>query len=179
VSGGYVCDAVPGQPSAEVCNNNVDDDCDGQVDELSCACPAGKKLCNGQCIPQASCCSSADCSAGHDCVSGACVANRTGEPSGPAICWGGSPVSDAIPPSVSYNVNTGALTVVYWGLYYKNFQPQGWQDLAVTRTYKYTAKADAGGAYWGSPWTLVNSTGAGLGFEPLCDKIFIVQGYFP
>ncbi len=63
---GVACDAEPGAPGAEVCNNQ-DDDCDGQVDEglvIACylgpegtegvgACAAGRSLCS---FGQASAC---------------------------------------------------------------------------------------------------------------------------
>ena len=35
-----VCDAVAGAPSIETCDNGVDEDCDGEVDELGCEAPA-------------------------------------------------------------------------------------------------------------------------------------------
>ncbi len=47
---GVVCDAVEGQPAqAELCGNDADDDCDGQVDEgfddLGAQCEAGQGIC--------------------------------------------------------------------------------------------------------------------------------------
>jgi len=46
---GVICNAVPGNPVIESCNN-VDDDCDGVVDENNGNCGTGKICSNGQCV---------------------------------------------------------------------------------------------------------------------------------
>jgi len=48
---GTVCDAQPGEPSAELCGTGVDEDCDGDLDEgfsLGEACAVGLGLCRRQ-----------------------------------------------------------------------------------------------------------------------------------
>ena len=51
-AGGARCDAVPGQPAAELCGDGVDNDCDGEVDDgfpqLGQVCSAGVGACVAQ-----------------------------------------------------------------------------------------------------------------------------------
>jgi hypothetical protein len=42
--GSATCDAVPGQPAPEECNR-IDDDCNGEIDDLAGACMVGLGVC--------------------------------------------------------------------------------------------------------------------------------------
>jgi hypothetical protein len=57
------CDVDCGAPVAEICNNGIDDDCDGFADGTDSDCPCDPK--------------GAACSTGMTCCSGACKRNGT------------------------------------------------------------------------------------------------------
>ena len=100
VSGGLVCDAIAASPGTEICNT-IDDDCDGQTDEVSatlcptigqtcslgsCACPAGQSVCGSSCQ-----------SVGGTCSTGTGACTRQGA----VLCSNGMAACDAVagPPS--------------------------------------------------------------------------------
>jgi hypothetical protein len=76
-----VCDAVPGAPAAEICDDGVDDDCNGEADD-GCAAPlctvdadcgVGEICTNGACErPMVGCLEDADCAPGELCLVGEC-----------------------------------------------------------------------------------------------------------
>jgi Cys-rich repeat protein len=76
-----VCDAAPGAPMAEICDDGIDDDCNGAADD-GCApplcmvdadCAAGEVCTNGVCErPMVGCLEDADCAPGELCLVGEC-----------------------------------------------------------------------------------------------------------
>ncbi len=96
VMGSLSCLAVEGTPSAETCNN-IDDDCDGETDEVSaglcpaagqtcsggaCACPSGQTVCGASCE-----------TLGGSCTNGVGACTRTGA----IACVSGGAACDAVP----------------------------------------------------------------------------------
>ncbi len=135
MAGAYVCNAAPGQPSAEVCGNSVDEDCSGMIDNgCPCAdptagqpcvvpgqvgaCAAGVKQCNGSCAPLAppsqETCNGVDdnCNGAVDegVTGGACSAG-TGAcfVAGSLVCSGGTFVCNAVPGPSQVEVNCNGI----------------------------------------------------------------------
>ncbi len=122
VGGGFVCDATPGQPSAEQCGNALDEDCNGVLDNgcqgcvpnagAACvdgsklgACQAGQITCNGSCVsvvqPAAEVCNGIDddCDGSIDegLSGGSCSAGMGAcWASGQQVCVNGAFVCDAV-----------------------------------------------------------------------------------
>ena len=96
MSGLLGCNVSPGAPGTEICNN-LDDDCDGQTDEVSptlcavtgqacangtCACPAGQSVCGTSCQ-----------AVGGACTAGTGACTRQGS----VLCTNGTAACNAVP----------------------------------------------------------------------------------
>lgn len=77
-------------PSEEICNDGLDNDCDGDSDEAACVCSGGLTNCNGDCVDlttdSAHCGTcNAQCDTGVACSQGSCAVSCVPDCSG-AFC---------------------------------------------------------------------------------------------
>ncbi|MDP1826381.1 MAG: putative metal-binding motif-containing protein [Archangium sp.] len=95
VSSSLVCDVTAGTPGAEICNA-IDDDCDGQTDEVSATlCAVTGQLCTGgtcACPTAQSVCGSSCQSVGGSCSAGTGACTRQGS----VLCTNGAATCDAV-----------------------------------------------------------------------------------
>ncbi|MFH1506394.1 MAG: MopE-related protein [archaeon] len=72
---GAECDAVPGEPQSEICDDNIDNDCDGETDLEDPDCTmlpvCGDGICNGE-ETMANCCRDCGCASNQRCVDNRC-----------------------------------------------------------------------------------------------------------